>query len=391
MRAKRHEWYVEGRDKGENGPLEVAIELARLELNAARNADERGVAGNDLGIALSALGDRESGAARLTEAVAAYRAALEERKRERVPLDWAATQNNLGIALAVLGEREDGTARLEEAVAAYRAALEERMRGRVPLDWAQTQNNLGNALSRLGEREGGTARLEEAVAAYSAARRKKSARGFRGNGRRPEQSRQRAQNARRTQNGTTRLEEAVAAYRAALREYSSKRLRSAGRRPQNNLGTALRAIGEREKNGTGRFEEAVAAYRAALKDGRVSGYLSTGRRHRAMPAMHSCASASGRAGWLCLRRPFRPTAQRSKNGRASGFRSFNGRRPLAIRGIAQMLIADRANDCALAETAARRIEAALATTHSGGHQQLSAYFHAELTKAQAIRDRLRGR
>ena len=66
-----------------------------------------------------------------------------------------------------LGERESGTARLEEAVAAYRAALQEITRERVPLDWATTQNNLGNALSTLGERESGTARLEEAVAAYS--------------------------------------------------------------------------------------------------------------------------------------------------------------------------------------------------------------------------------
>ena len=55
------------------------------------------------------------------------------------------------------GERESGTARLEEAVAAYRAALEERTRERVPLDWATTQNNLGTALStlgRAGERDG---------------------------------------------------------------------------------------------------------------------------------------------------------------------------------------------------------------------------------------------
>ena len=50
-----------------------------------------------------ALGERESGTARLEEAVAAYRAALEERTRERVPLDWATTQNNLGAALAMLG------------------------------------------------------------------------------------------------------------------------------------------------------------------------------------------------------------------------------------------------------------------------------------------------
>jgi len=49
-------------------------------------------------------------------------AALEERTRERVPLQWAATQYNLGIALETLGERESGTASLEAAVEAYRAA-----------------------------------------------------------------------------------------------------------------------------------------------------------------------------------------------------------------------------------------------------------------------------
>ena len=94
------------------------------------------------------------------------------------------TQNNLGTALQVLGERESGTARLEEAVAAYRAALEERTRERVPLDWAVTQNNLGTALTRLGERESGTARLEEAVGAYRAALEEGRASGCRSTGRR---------------------------------------------------------------------------------------------------------------------------------------------------------------------------------------------------------------
>ena len=135
----------------------------------AGTADERGMAGNLLGNALCRLGERESGTARLEEAVAAYRAALAEKTRDRVPLEWATTQNNLGNALQTLGERESGTARLEEAVAAFRAALAECTRDRVPLEWAGTQNNLGNALWTLGERESGTARLEEAVAAYRAA------------------------------------------------------------------------------------------------------------------------------------------------------------------------------------------------------------------------------
>jgi len=86
--------------------------------------------------------------------------------RNSDPYARARAQNNLGTALSRLGERESGTARLNEAVAAYRDALQEYTRERVPLDWAMTQNNLGNALSSLGERESGTARLEEAVAAY---------------------------------------------------------------------------------------------------------------------------------------------------------------------------------------------------------------------------------
>src|SRR6185437_1999590 len=90
----------------------------------------------NLGAALPTLGERESGTARLEEAVAAYREALKEYTRERVPLDWAMTQTNLGAALQTLGGRESGTARLEDAVAAYRAALTERTRERVPLDWA---------------------------------------------------------------------------------------------------------------------------------------------------------------------------------------------------------------------------------------------------------------
>src|SRR5947199_36750 len=81
------------------------------------------------------------GTARLEQAVDAYRAALTEWTRERVPLDWARAQHNLANALRLLGERERGTARLEQAVDAYRAALTERTQERVPLDWAATQNN----------------------------------------------------------------------------------------------------------------------------------------------------------------------------------------------------------------------------------------------------------
>ncbi|MCX7302621.1 MAG: tetratricopeptide repeat protein, partial [Rhodobacterales bacterium] len=169
LRAVFMEWYERGRDKGLNFDLAVSIALADLTHSHATTPDQRGNALNDLGTALQSLGERESGTARLEQAVAAYRAALEQWTRDRVPLDWAGTQMNLGTALQSLGERESGTARLEQAVAAHRAALEERTRDRVPLDWAGTQMNLGNALQTLGQRESGTARLEQAVAAYRAA------------------------------------------------------------------------------------------------------------------------------------------------------------------------------------------------------------------------------
>jgi hypothetical protein len=78
--------------------------------------------------------------------------ALLEYARDRVPLRWAMIQNNLGYALLRLSERESGTARLDEAVSACRDALLEYTRDRVPLDWAMTQKNLDSALRLHEER-----------------------------------------------------------------------------------------------------------------------------------------------------------------------------------------------------------------------------------------------
>jgi hypothetical protein len=64
----------------------------------------------------------------------------------RVPLQWATTQHNLGNALCALGERDSGTAQLEGAVAAYRAALEEFTHDRAPRSHQDTQRKLERAL-----------------------------------------------------------------------------------------------------------------------------------------------------------------------------------------------------------------------------------------------------
>ena len=80
----------------------------------------RTILGTRCGHSLSGSRDGSSG-----RGVTACRAALGEFTRDRAPLDWAMAQNNLGNALGALAEREGGTAHLEEAVATYRAALEE--------------------------------------------------------------------------------------------------------------------------------------------------------------------------------------------------------------------------------------------------------------------------
>ncbi len=77
-----------------------------------------------LGNALFRLGERESGTARLEEGVAAYRAALEERTRERVPLDWAAATGNQGVAMMVIAERTNDAALAEAALGQIEEAYE---------------------------------------------------------------------------------------------------------------------------------------------------------------------------------------------------------------------------------------------------------------------------
>ena len=67
---------------------------------------------------------------------------------------------NLGNTLARLGEWEGDTAWLEQAIAAFREALEENTRERVPLAWCKIKINLGIALAALGRQEPGIARFQ---------------------------------------------------------------------------------------------------------------------------------------------------------------------------------------------------------------------------------------
>jgi len=334
--------YEYGRDRGSNVHLVAAIALHRKMAPLAASPDEKGEALVNLGNALETLGKREVGTARLDEAVAAFRVAIEETTRERSPLNWAAAKAGLGLALFRSGEREGDITRLKRALQAFRAALEEQTRESAPLDWATTQIHLGHALRALGERENATAWLNKAVAAYHAALQERTrerlplkwATAQNGLGKALQALGER-------ERGTARLEGAVVAYRAALEERGRERVPLQWAATQNNLGDALLELGKRER-GTARLEEAVTAYSEALKE---------------------------------------RTRERVPLGRAATFGNH---------GVALMLIADRTNDAAMAATAVAQIETAYEALRDGGDMSGAEYFESQLAKARAIRNRLSG-
>jgi tetratricopeptide (TPR) repeat protein len=377
--------YQQGDELGDNSALLSAIErrrrLAEL-ITSKRSPPQWPKVQNSLGLALFILGQRESGTARLEEAIAIHREVLTEPIRESVPLEWAMAQSGLANALQVIGTRESGTAKLEQAVAAYREALKERTRERVPLQWAATQNNLGTALASLGERENGTAKLEEAVAAFREALK--------------EYTRERAPlDWAMTQNnlgtlllGLRRTDEAVAAFREALKERTRGRVPLQWAATQSNLGNALGDLGGRE-NGTAKLEEAVVAYREALKE-----YT----RERAAPEW---ATTQNNLGVELRRLGERESGTAKLEEAVAAFREAllertRERMPLdwaqsfGNEGAALMLIAERRKDVAMAETALSQINAAFETMRDGGNAPSASYYERQLFRARALVSKLRG-
>jgi tetratricopeptide (TPR) repeat protein len=74
------------------------------------------------------------------------------------------------------------------------------------------------------------------------------------------------QDAPASRSGTAHLEEAVTTFRDALKEYTREHVPLDGAMTPNNLGNALRTLGDRESS-TARLEEAITALRDALKEG----------------------------------------------------------------------------------------------------------------------------
>jgi hypothetical protein len=110
---------------------------------------------------------------------------------------------------------------------------------------------------------------------------------------------------------------------------------------QNNLGNALRTIGERE-SGTERLEEAIAAYRAALTE------------------------------WIRERVPL-DWAMGTGN-----------------QGVALSLLAQRTRNAAMAKTAVMQIESARNTMQAAGHVPFAACYETQLAAARNIARQIAG-
>jgi hypothetical protein len=114
------------------------------------------------------LGEERGDNARLASAITFYKKTLTIWTRDIFPLRWAATRNNLGATLQMLGRSESGMIHLEEAVAAYREALKELPRERMPLDWAHRVVEARGRGERDGASRGGGGRLSRSAQGINA-------------------------------------------------------------------------------------------------------------------------------------------------------------------------------------------------------------------------------
>ncbi len=243
--------------------LEISIACYQLALQERRQdkvALDWATTQNNLALAYSdrIAGDRRKN---LENAIACYELALQERRQDKVPLDWAATQNNLGNAYLYRIEGDKGE-NLEKAIACYELALQEWRQDEVPLDWAMTQNNLGIAYS---ERIAGDRRenLERAIACYELALQEWRQDEVPLDWAMTQNNLANAYLDRIAGDKGENLEKAIACYELALQERRQDEVPLDWAATQNNLGIAYlyRIAGDRREN----LERAIAGYELALQ------------------------------------------------------------------------------------------------------------------------------
>ena len=335
-----------GREFRETEALEQAIVLYETTIMALasdkQRCDDRATTQNNLGNALGILGQRQRATIMLKRSIAAFKSALSERDRQRLPLDWAATQNNLGNTFGILGQRQADTQMLAESIVAFEYALEERTRELSPQDWATTQSNLGAVLHTLGQQNKDSQMLKRAVDAYKDVLQ--------------EWTRERVpldwattMNNLATvlrllgdqRKGPRTLEQSVAAYKNALAERTRERVPMDWAMTQNNLGAALQSLAERQQD-TNLLKEAIAAYDNALKEW----------THERMPI-----------GWAMT---------------------------MANVGVARRLLAEQTDNLDISRIAVANVAAAVDVFRNASHAQYTELGEEQLIKARALEQTLAG-
>jgi tetratricopeptide (TPR) repeat protein len=129
------------------------------------------VAQKNLGDALRASGEQQSGIAELEQAVSAYDEALQELKGprpKRAPL-WGQVHLQKAIALRLCFARTHQASYLHEAETSFREALSEFTPETTPVEWAKSELGLGLNFVELSASEGGFSYLTNAVQAFQRA------------------------------------------------------------------------------------------------------------------------------------------------------------------------------------------------------------------------------
>jgi tetratricopeptide (TPR) repeat protein len=186
--------------------------------------------------------------------------------------------------------------------------------------------------------------------------------------------------------GTARLEEAVSAHRAALEERTRERVPLHWAATQNNLGIALRALGERER-GTAKLEEAVAAYREALQENTRARVPLDWARNQMILGTALLALGVREEGTARLEETvaaYREALQELTRERVP----LEWAMSTGTQGVVLMLLAERLGDAKMAKLAVRQIEVAFTASRDGGDAPSVADYEAQLPKARALAEKL---
>lgn len=111
------------------------------------------------------ISGKASNAARLTESINAFNAALEIYTKDVDPISWAGLQFQLGDIYTTLHQRQGGSVWLGKSIQSHRKVLEVLSEKDNPSVWAQVQYFLGNGLVELGAVNKDKDMLAEAIVA----------------------------------------------------------------------------------------------------------------------------------------------------------------------------------------------------------------------------------